>query len=227
MPHSQSGRPVGSGTRAPHHQSESSYPRTYPPHPLLSKCYVSAALCSGGPHVLYESLAWQEEDLTPGRPAWPTPAKGREEKEEREEEEKRGKGSSFSPSHTNVPPPPSHHHTQAPLLLLTITHKHPSSSSPSHTSIPPPPPHHHTQAPLLLLTITHKHLSSSSPSQTDTPPPSPHHTCSVVVLVRCSCTSCTNWRPTISFSSSLSNTVHRRDCSVSFLCVCVCVCVER
>ena len=68
-----------------------------------------------------------------------------------------------------------------------------------------PPPSHHTQVPLLLLLLIDG-----------------GHTCSVVVLVSCSCTSCTNWRPTISFSSSLSNTVHSRDCSVSFLCVCVC-----
>ena len=73
-----------------------------------------------------------------------------------------------SPSHTTILPP--HQHTQAPLLLLlllTVTHKHPSSSSPSHTSTSPPshtstspPPPHHTQAPLLLLPITNRHPST-------------------------------------------------------------------
>ena len=170
MPRSQSGRPVGSGTRVPHRQSESSSPRTYPPPRLpLSGCSVLAALCSGGPHpVLYESLAWQEEDQTPGRPVWPTPAKGREE---------RRKGDTVCTCNCDVVipqsiPPPPHYHTKISLflLLLPITHRCPFSS-PSHTGTPPPPPPHHTRASLfllllsgtlLLLPITHGHPSSSS-----------------------------------------------------------------
>ena len=187
MPRSQSGRPVGSGTRVPHRQLESSSPRTYlPPRLPLSGCSVLAALCSGGPHpVLYESLAWQEEDQTPGRPVWPTPAKGRE------EEKKRGKGGEKGILYVHVTVTWSYH--KASLLLLTITQRYPSSSSssPSHTGAPPPPPPHHTQG-SLLLPITHRYpsSSSSSPSHTSTPlpppppghppppppPPPPHHT---------------------------------------------------